>query len=336
MSTDTPPPENPKKSRTSGRFKFLMALVIVLTIAYSGAWLFGAYTVRTQIERAMADYATEVTSADCADLSVAGFPFRFDVTCSGLEVTEGDVSISLPELKATVLVYRPTHLLWFAEGPASYQDAFTGTRQQLQWEQLRGSARTNGWALARVSVEGEAFSLIDTLLGEREVATLARLEAHALDMPEQWNELTARSEIAVLVDLVGLETADHDISEGSVRLEAEVPGVPDDMRRWTLSTMVANWRDDPVRLISLRAEDAKSEVDIVGTIGTTNDGHLTGDFDLTTRNVSERLSAFIAPQMLDIFLGQPSDDGSYYRAYSLRDGVLLAGNLPIMVTPPLL
>lgn len=313
-----------------------MGLVIVLALAYSAAWLFGAHMIRTQVEQAMADYTTEVSSADCADLGISGFPFRFDVTCSDLSVTEGDIAISLPELKATVLVYRPTHLLWFAQGPASYDDAFTGTRQQLSWAQLRGSARSNGWALARISIEGEDFNLIDTLLGEREIASVAHLEAHALDMPEQWNELTARSEIAVLVDMVGVDMAELDLSDGSVRLEAEVPGIPDDMRRWTLPTLVANWRDDPVRLIGLHAEDSRSEVNIVGTLGTTSDAHLTGDFDLTTRNVHELLTALVAPQMLDIFLGQQSDDGSYYRAYSIRDGVLLAGNLPVMVTPPLL
>lgn len=336
MSTDTPPPENLPKSRMGGRIKVLMGVVIFLALAYSAAWLFGAHLVRSQIEQAMADYDTDVTSADCADIAITGFPFRYDVTCTNLAVTEGDLAISLPELKATVMVYRPTHLLWFAQGPANFDDAFTGARQQLRWSQLRGSARTNGWALARVSIEGEDFSLIDTLLGERERATVAHLEAHAIDMPERYNELTARSEVAVLVDMVGVEMAELEVSEGSVRLEAEVPGMPDDIRRWTLPTLVANWRDDPVRLIGLTAEDAQSEVEIVGTIGTTADAHLTGDFDLTTRNVHELLSAFLPPQMLGIFLGQQGSDGSYYRAYSLRDGVLLAGNLPVLVTQPLL
>lgn len=336
MSTETSPPEKSRKPGKSGRFKFLIGLVIVISVAYSAAWLYGSHLVRTQIEQAMAGYATSASSANCGNLGVGGFPFRFDVTCSSLEITEGDVAISLPRLQATVLVYRPTHLLWFAEGPLSYTDAFTGARQEVRWTQLRGSLRTFYLALSRLSVEGEDVRLVDTLLGEREIATIAHVEAHALDMSELWNELTARSQIAVLVDATGINMAELEIADGAVRLEAEVPGVPDDIRRWSYPTFIVNWRDDPINLIGLHAEDARSQVEVVGTIGTTLDAHLTGDFDLTTRNLHELLAEFIAPQMLGIFLGQQSDDGSYYRSYSIRDGVLLAGNLPVLVTPPLI
>lgn len=336
MTDKSLPPEKSRKTNFSTRFQILIIVVIILALVYSGAWLFGARMVRTQIETAMADYATPQTMVACDDLAVGGFPFRYDVTCTNLSLIADDIALAVPELKATVLVYRPTHLLWFARGPAAYTDAFTGIDRQLSWDQLRGSARTNGWALARISIEGDGLTLTDTLLTERTLGHLTHIEAHALDSAEKYNAETGRAEVAIFIEAIGASLEDQSIKNGTLRLEAEVPGMPDDLRLWTPETLARNWQNDPVRVVGLHAEDTGVEIDIVGTVGTTADANLTGDFDLNTRNLYEPLSALIAPQMLDTFLGQKSEDGSYYRSYALRNGVLMAGNLPVVTLPPLL
>ena len=188
MSLDPLPPEKTRKTRFARRFQVMMILVFVLTLAYSGGWLLLAQTVRTQIETALADLTTPESEVNCTALDVSGFPFRFDVTCSGLSLTNADLQFTMPEIKATVLLYRPTHIVWFAQGPIAFADAFSGVRRELSWETLRGSARANGWALARVSVEGTRLVLKDTLLADTELGRIARLEAHALDAPEQHSE----------------------------------------------------------------------------------------------------------------------------------------------------
>lgn len=336
MTTPAPPPENPRPKKFSGRFKFLIGLMVVLAAAYSAAWFYGAQLARSTVEDGLAAYASPVNSAACADLAVGGFPFRYDITCSGLTIKEADLTIAIPEIKATVLVYRPTHVLWFAEGPATYQDAFTGTRREIGWEEFRGSARSNGWALSRVSIEASAITLADTLVGQKQLGRIASFQAHALDSPEKHDAQAGLSEVALFIGAEGAELDELAITGGSLRLEAEVPGVPDDFRRWSLPVLVQNWQSDPVRLVGLTARDSQSDVEIVGTIGTTADAHLTGDFDLSTVNVYEPMSAFVAPVLLDAYLGQKGEDGSYYRSYAIRDGVVFAGNLPVMTVPPLL
>lgn len=336
MTEPASPPENPKAKKFSGRFQILIGLMILLAATYSAAWFYGALLIKTNAAEILSGTVSPEGEASCADLGVSGFPFRFDITCTALTLVEADVTVKIPELKATVLVYRPTHLLWFAEGPATYEDAFSGTRREVAWDSMRGSARSNGWALARVSVEANQVTLSDTLVGTTELGRIASLQAHALDSPEKHDASTGLSEIAIFVGAEGGDLQELTIADGWLRLEAEVPGVPDDFRQWSLPVLVQNWQVDPVRLVGLRAEDSQSAVDITGSIGTTADANLTGDFDLTTTNVYEPLSAFIAPVLLDAYLGQRNDDGTYYRSYSIRDGVLFAGNLPVMQLAPLL
>lgn len=334
MSTPTETPEHPsdskpKKPRNVGRrFRILIGVVIAIIVIYSAAWFAGAAYVKSTLGDTLTALATPATQIDCADISVWGFPFRYDVTCSNAQFQDGDVVVAVPEIKATVLIYRPTHVQLFAQSPATYTDAFTGSQNEIGWDSLRASARSNGWSLSRVSVEGEALTLSDTLVGSTELGRFGHIEAHVLDNPDQFDAETNLTELAIYARIEQADLNALGISDGALVLEAEVPGVPHDMRDWNRSTLMANWQNRPIRIVNLHADDPASSIDVVGQISTDAEALLNGDFDLTTDNVYEPLSETIAPQMLDMFLGQKNNDGTRYRSYSIRHGVLMAGNLP--------
>src|SRR4051812_36598955 len=67
---------------------FLMpAIVLVAAIAWSGFWWYGASKVGESVDAWRAREAKSGRVYDCAQRSVAGFPFRFEVSCSGAAVT---------------------------------------------------------------------------------------------------------------------------------------------------------------------------------------------------------------------------------------------------------
>lgn len=333
MTTDPAAASAP--SRTVRRFRWLIIAVIAVVVVYCALWFTGAWFVKSTLEDTLADLSDDQTEITCGDISVWGLPFRYDVTCTNAFFRDGDETVSLPEIKATALIYRPTHILLFATSPATYADAFTGIEREIGWESLRASARSSGWALARVSLEAEAITFADTLISTTELARVGHLEAHLLDVPERHNAETGLTEIGLYLAMDGADLSEADIADGRLTLEAEIPGVPDDMRLWNLPRLALSWQNDPIRILNLQADDTASSVEIVGQFGVDADAYLEGDFDLTTSNVYERLLEVAQPPTLDLFLGQQNEDGSYYRAYSLRHGVLMAGNVSLMPTQPL-
>ncbi|VAW21766.1 hypothetical protein MNBD_ALPHA11-1650, partial [hydrothermal vent metagenome] len=141
------------------KFLFLMIFIIVIVAGWSAVWIYAAQRINAEASSLFANTANTQQQINCEQFSVSGFPFRFDITCTNLTLSSIDTSLKIPEIKVTALVYRPTHALIFAEGPAVMENIFSGSKRQLNWNSLRASVRTNGWSLARVSIEGENIEL---------------------------------------------------------------------------------------------------------------------------------------------------------------------------------
>ena len=95
----------------------LGAIVVLVVAVWTGGWFFLAGEVRKNIELLASADGVTTPRVTCETLSVGGFPFRFDVDCQKGRVVNGDLVVDVPELRASVLVYRPTHLLTSAVGP---------------------------------------------------------------------------------------------------------------------------------------------------------------------------------------------------------------------------
>src|SRR5690606_38585351 len=132
--------------------------------------------IREQVNMlALADGETS-PQLQCGTLDIGGIPFRFDVACADATLVSADLMVTVPELRASVMVWKPTHLLAFAEGPAQISDAFTGLEQAVTWSGLEASARLTDWRIARVSVVGRDVNWTDRLFGESAIATTPHME----------------------------------------------------------------------------------------------------------------------------------------------------------------
>ncbi|HEV7881735.1 DUF2125 domain-containing protein [Bradyrhizobium sp.] len=130
---------------------FLMpVLVLVAAIAWSAFWFYAASKVDESVDAWRAREAQSGRLYDCARRSVAGFPFRFEVRCSGASVAlasqtaggpQAPVTARLGDILVVAQVYDPKLLIAEFTAPASISG---GGVQPL----------TVTWSKARSSIVG--------------------------------------------------------------------------------------------------------------------------------------------------------------------------------------
>ena len=83
MPDMTPAP----RRRPLWRLFIMPVLLLVAAAAWSGFWFFAASQVEVKADAWRAQEAAAGRVYDCARRSVAGFPFRLEVRCSGASVS---------------------------------------------------------------------------------------------------------------------------------------------------------------------------------------------------------------------------------------------------------
>jgi hypothetical protein len=319
------------------RIIYLGIAVFVVVLAWSGAWLFISGEIRKNVELlATADGVTN-PKITCETLSIGGFPFRFDLDCTNATLVSADTSATLTELRASVLVYRPTHLLAFAKGPATLTDAFTGSSSRLDWKDLQASARLDGWRIGRISVTGDNLALNDTVVGDNLVASAKAMEVHLLDIPEQHEPAKGLAALAVYAKASELVAPGFQIGAGETVIEAEINGLPDDVRAFGDANPVQRWQQSggKIKLVSVRGNDGERFYDAKGTLGLDGTARLEGQVNLTSRGLVEYFKDQIPEPMRPMALGAQGADGSYAQTFNIRAGVVLSSIVPLFMVPPL-
>jgi len=319
------------------RFLFLMIFIILVVAGWSGAWIYGSKRINTEVESYFASTANSAQKVDCEQFVVAGFPFRFDITCTNLSINNQDVRLQIPEIQVSVLAYRPTHALVFAIGPAIIEDSFSGSKRQVNWQGLKASIRTNGWALARISIEGTNIELIDNVLGQTLIASAGQINMHLLDDPDAYDVEKNLAVLGAFATLEEINVPEFSITNASIQAQAMINSMPDDIRLWTLANLAQNWFENQtgIDILKFEGRDESSDFAIIGKLSTTAQAMPNGDFDFTSKNLAERFSPFLDQTSQDVVFGMQSEDGSNYQSYSIRHGVVMAGNLPLISLAPL-
>src|SRR5690606_13715664 len=109
------------------RIIILGSVVLAVVALWSVAWVVLADIVKTNIELLADADGVTTPRITCETLHVGGYPFRFDADCVAAQIVSGDVTVEVPGIRASILVYAPTHVLASAQGPLQLSDNFTGT-----------------------------------------------------------------------------------------------------------------------------------------------------------------------------------------------------------------
>lgn len=330
------------------RFVWLGLVVLVVVGAWTAGWFYIAGEARNAVAGLAAGDGEAAPKLTCASLEMTGFPFRFDLTCMGATIVDGDVNVAIAGLKGSVLAYNPTHALLSAQGPVTIADAFTGGQSRVDFSGAEASIRLQsadlwaglqgaGWRIARASLVADELRWTDTLTGESLIGSASRLEAHLLDIPEQHEPEKGLAALAAYARLDEVQAPGFQIAGGEASLEAELSGLPDDLRALGTPDVLQRWRDagGQLKLVGLQGTAGEEFVRSTGTLGLDSSARVEGRIELASKGLIERTGTLVPEDWKGLVLGAPAADGSYSQTLSLRGGFVFAGLMPVGQLAPL-
>jgi hypothetical protein len=290
---------------------FIMpALLVVLAIAWTGFWFFAASKVDENVDAWRAREAAAGRIYACADRSVAGFPFRLEVRCSGVSVallsqtaaqpTSQPLSAKLGEILVVAQIYDPKLLIAEFKSPAILSD--------------RGApAMVVNWSAARSSIVGlpgppeRADIVFDNIAVDRIASSVQAPLLRAKHI-----ELHGRNAESVTPDRPVIESV-LQIDGGSIQDVHPLLAVPFDANiRARLSGLndfsPKPW---PERFRALQAAGGRVEIvqsriqqgDLIsvasGSLGLTASGNLDGELQMTVAGIEKVIPALGLDKMLE-------------------------------------
>jgi hypothetical protein len=150
--------ESRPKRRGRGLF-WLVGLLLVLFGLYSAGWFWAAERVRDETAKAIAGLNARGIQAECADLTVSGYPLRFNVACDSMAYQDDSRAIAATAggLSATASLFQPLWPTVDLDGPL--RTIAPGiVPLWIDWDRLRATTSLS-WPLpSRVTLTAEGLS----------------------------------------------------------------------------------------------------------------------------------------------------------------------------------
>ncbi len=312
--------------------RFVTLLTIVLAVAglWSGGWFLAAFWLRGEIETA----AKGDPALSCAELTIGGYPFRFDVTCTGMRFVDGDVSVSLQEGRATARIYMPTFVELSAEGPAGYEDAFSGAAYRLDWQNMQASVRLDGFALARASLVADGLVLNDAVLDVVEMARVPHAEFHAVGTDGATGKDKRNIRLFARFDKAEPKRLEAPLD---AEISALVTEWPADVLSWRSPDLLPYWATQGGQLRIEKAEMTTGDLwaSLDGTLAPDNKGLIDGSLTLNSRGFGPLMRDYLAAPFAAALLGPEDGTGTAHQTLVFSHSIMRAGIVPLLQLPPL-
>jgi hypothetical protein len=136
------------RRRPLWRLFIMPVLVLVAALAWSAFWFYAASKVDENVDAWRAREAKSGRIYDCARRSVAGFPFRFEVSCSGASVAlvsqtagapQAPITAKLGDILVVAQVYDPKLLIAEFAAPATISGMDQQPSMMANWSKARSS-----------------------------------------------------------------------------------------------------------------------------------------------------------------------------------------------------
>ena len=329
------------------KFVLLLAAVLLVAALWSGGWFLAAGEIRRAVA-GLAPTAGEDAGLTCEQVGVSGFPFRFDISCTGATATAGDLTATIAGIRASVLAYNPTQAVFSVLAPATVTDAFSGVQNRIGFASAEGSARIvtddlwqgltgKGWRIGRISIVAEGVDWTDITVAEARLLGATHIEAHLVDIPEQHDPAAGTSALAAFATIHEAEAPGLGIAAGEASLEAELTGLPDDLREIDAANLMTRWRDagGQLRLVALTGRAGEEFVEGSGTLGLDSGSRLDGQVMVRSKGLVERFGAVLPEDWRGLIVGGQAEDGSYSQTVTIKAGVVFSGLMPLMILPPM-
>ena len=172
--------EGPKPNY-SRRFFWLAVFIVLLFGGYSVAWFYVAGELESRTKAAIAKLNTNGVTAECANPTARGYPFRIGLYCDRLGYADASRKIDVTSggLRTAAQIYQPMLALAELDGPL-HVSAPGVAPLSLDWDNLRASVRLSRPLPQRVSLEATGLSGNAEPAGGEQLSLfkVARTEGH--------------------------------------------------------------------------------------------------------------------------------------------------------------
>jgi hypothetical protein len=301
--------------RRSSLWRLFIApvLLLIAALGWSAFWFFAASEVDTKADAWRAQEAKSGRVYDCAQRSVAGFPFRLEVRCSGATVSlraqtaeqaatsQPPVTAQLGEILVVAQVYDPKLLIAEFTAPATISDSGGQPSMAVNWSKARASVVGLPAVPQRASIVFDDPE-IDRFNGSVQ-APLARAK-HV--------ELHGRLADGSAADHPVIETV-LKIDGGSLQEVHPLLAAPFDADVRTLLSGLKDFAPKPwpqrfreiqaagghVEIVQSRIQQGDLVAVAAGTLGLTVNGRLDGELQMTVAGIEKVIPALGLEKMLD-------------------------------------
>ncbi len=296
------------RRRSLWRLFIMPVLVFIAAIAWSAFWLYAASKVDETAEAWRAREAKSGRLYECAKRSLAGFPFRFEVGCSGASVAlvsqtagapQAPITVKLSDILVVAQVYDPKLLIAEFTAPATISGP----------DQL---SLTVNWSKARSSIVGlpavpqRAAIVFDDPAIDRVNASVQTPLARARHV-----ELHARLAEGSAQDRPVIETA-LQIAGGSLRelhpllaesfdadIRTRLSGLKDfSPKPWPERFREIQAAGGHVEIVQSRIAQGDLVAVAAGTLGLNAAGRIDGELQMTVAGIEKVIPALGIDKML--------------------------------------
>lgn len=325
--------------------KRLLIVILVAAAAYTAYWFIGAHGLKTAFESWFEDRREDGWQADYADLSVRGFPNRFDTTFTDLAIADPSTGWAweAPFFQLLALSYKPNSVI--AVLPPESTIATPAERMTLTTSDTKASltlGASSRLPLQRaqlvgsdVAVTGAEEVSIDTLRLAAELLPGAEtdyhlgLHAEALSLPDAMID-----RLAERMDLPG--TIDRLHLDADVKFD----------RPWDLDA-IESMRPQPthIRLRLAEAEWGPLKLSATGELDIGPNGAATGEVSFKAEQWRDMLELAVAAGALPESVASSAEKAlglvaklsgrpdTLNATLEFRDGTIYIGPVPIGPAP---
>jgi hypothetical protein len=299
------------RRRPLWRLFIMPVLLVIAALAWSAFWFYAASQVDAKADAWRAQEAKSGRVYDCAKRSVAGFPFRLEVRCSGASVelrsqtadqaaAQTPVTARLGEILVVAQVYDPKLLIAEFTAPAVIVDR--GQQSMLvNWSKARSSVVGLPAIPQRASIvfDDPAIDRVNTSV-QTPLASAKHVELHGRLVE---GAAPGQTSIETVLQIAG----------GSVQGVHPLLAQPFDADVRTLLNGLQDFSPKPwpqrfreiqaagghVEIVQSRIQQGDVIAVAAGTLGLTANGNLDGELQMTVAGIEKVIPALGIEKMLD-------------------------------------
>ncbi len=301
------------RRRPLWRLFFMPVLVLVAAVAWSGFWFYAASEVDVKADAWRAQEAKSGRVYDCAQRTVAGFPFRLEVRCDGASVSLSSqtaeqaatqappITARLGEILVVAQIYDPKLLIAEFTAPATISDRGGQPSMTVNWSKARSSVVGLPAIPQRASIvfDDPAIDRINAsmqtpLARARHVELHGRLaEGSALDHPVIETVLKIEGGSVQGLHPLLAEPFDADVRTMLSGLQDFSP------KPWPQRFREIQAAGGHVEIVQSRIAQGDLVAVAAGTLGLTANGRLDGELQMTVAGIEKVIPALGIEKMLD-------------------------------------